>query len=204
MNITTKTALEALTKYILLRAFDTAAQNAAKLQSKHLPETISWKPWPERAWEFAGDVNAQIWPDTLGNTFEKLDQFRTDYKAMIETAPKFIFYKMKTDDPYSIDMNSVVTWRTEQIPNELRVLEDPDKVKEAAKENCGLWICYRLGANYEWKKGVADTSKTTNDLNLEYVDDISSGLNATIKNRHLLPIGFQNYLGCQRLHRELL
>ena len=61
-------------------------------------------------------------------------------------------------------------------------------MKEAAK-TAGYEYDTGWGTNYEWKKGVADTSKTTNDLNLEYVDDISSGLNATIKNRHLLPIG---------------
>ena len=141
----------------------------------------------ERAWEFAGECVRKYDLIRWGTLSEKLDQFRTDYKAMIETAPKFIFYKMKTDDPYSIDMNSI-TWRTEQIPNELRDLEDPDKVKEAAK-TAGYEYVTGWGTNYEWKKGVADTSKTTNDLNLEYVDDISSGLNATIKNRHLLPIG---------------
>ena len=40
---TTKTALEALTE-VHIRAFDTAAQNAAKLQSKHLPKQFHGSP----------------------------------------------------------------------------------------------------------------------------------------------------------------
>ena len=184
---TTKTALEALTE-VHIRAFDTAAQTAAKTAIEASARNNFMEALDqERAWEFAGECVRKYDLIRWGTLSEKLDQFRTDYKAMIETAPKFIFYKMKSDDPYSIDMNSI-TWRTEQIPTDLRDLEDPDKVKEAAK-TAGYEYVTGWGTNYEWKKGVADTSKTTNDLNLEYVDDISSGLNATIKNRHLLPIG---------------
>lgn len=182
-----KTALEALTE-VHIRAFDTAAQATAKADIEASAREYFMKALDnERAWEFAGECVRKYDLIRWGTLSDKLDQFRTDYKSMIETAPKFIFYKMKTDDPYSIDMSSI-TWRTEQIPTELRDLEDPDKVKEAAK-TAGYEYVTGWGTNYVWSKGVADTEKTSNDTNLEYVDDISSGLNATVKNRHLLPIG---------------
>ncbi|WP_455585351.1 RagB/SusD family nutrient uptake outer membrane protein [Bacteroides sp.] len=118
----------------------------------------------ERAWEFAGEGIRKYDLIRWGLLSEKIEQAVEDYKKVNMEAPEMLYYKMTTDAKGNsiIDMSSVC-WRSEPS-------------NTADYKSIEFW-----GQN----KDDESKNKILTD-NLPY---ISAGLNATVKYRHLFPLG---------------
>ncbi len=150
----------------------------------------------ERAWELAGECIRKYDLIRWGLLSEKIEQFKADYRALTVTAPKFILYKMKKEDPNSIDMSSIQWYEIPFTKEDGSEIENEEDLKKVIKDNTEYadylyvagWGTYPTGKNDKDGVFIPD-GKTSNDTNLEYLENISGGLNKTVKNRHLLPLG---------------
>ena len=105
---------------------------------------------------------------------------------------------MKADDEYSIDMSSICWYEypsfVSEINNELDV---KNAIKNAADPNWkyvpgwGTFPNGKIEKDATTKQEVfKEDGSTPNDSNLSGLTDyVSTGLNKTVKNRHLIPLG---------------
>lgn len=116
----------------------------------------------ENAWELAGESFRKFDLIRWNLLSSKIDQFKEDYKKQLESEyPEKVYYKFKED--FSIDMSSVC-WYGE--PDDITGYESKD---------------------FFGKERTLTSDKQTHlMINLP---SISSGLNTTVRNRYLLPIG---------------
>lgn len=113
----------------------------------------------ERAWEFAGEAVRKYDLIRWGLLSSKIEEAKTAYTELIQKAPATLYYKMKAGDSNAIDMSSI------------------------------CW--YEVPANISEYKSVTGWGgeNLTTGTNIGYLPYISWGLNRTVKNRHLLPLG---------------
>lgn len=126
------------------------------------------------------------------------DQFKEDYRQLTTIAPKYIFYKMKADDEYSIDMSSICWYEYPSFVNEINnELDVKNAIKNATDPNWkyvpgwGTFPNGKIEKDATTKQEVfKEDGSTSNDSNLSGLTDyVSTGLNKTVKNRHLIPLG---------------
>lgn len=132
---TAMTARTALTE-VHSRAFDNKANAQAYVAAISSGDDFFNAIVDERAWEFAGECVRKYDLIRWGLLSKKIDQFKEDYRQLTTIAPKYIFYKMKADDEYSIDMSSICWYEypsfVSEINNELDV---KNAIKNAADPN---------------------------------------------------------------------
>lgn len=118
----------------------------------------------ERAWELAGEGVRKYDLIRWGLLTEKIEQAVEDYKQVNMEAPEMLYYKMTTDAKGNsiIDMSSVC-WRSE-----------PGNTTEYKSIEF-------------WGQNKDDESK--NKILTDNFPYVSAGLNATVKYRHLFPLG---------------
>lgn len=118
----------------------------------------------ENALEFAGEGVRKYELERWNLLSSKIDQMKADYREQVENEyPEKLYYKTYTDNGLvKIDMSSI-RWYDKEAP-----------ANTAGYEYVTFW-----GDEHK------DSSKKENLNNLEF---ISGGLNATVKNRYLLPI----------------
>lgn len=118
----------------------------------------------ENALEFAGEGVRKYELERWNLLSAKIDQMKEDYKSQIYEYPEKLYYKTYTENGLvKIDMNSI-RWYDKEKP---------------ADETDYKYVTF-------WGDEAKESNLTkTNLANLEY---ISGGLNATVKNRYLLPI----------------
>lgn len=114
----------------------------------------------ENAWELAGEGVRKFDLIRWNLLSKKIDEFKKGYENAVYngTYPQYVNYKYREDNPMYIDMNSLV-------------------------------FGSKKGGEYENKSffGAETTDKTQKNLKIN-LPSISRGLNATVKNRYLLPI----------------
>lgn len=118
----------------------------------------------ENAWELAGEGFRKFDLIRWNLLSKKIDEFKDEYVAQLENEyPEKIYFNYTDDSKTTIDMSSV-TW-----------YEMPDT--ESAKK-------------YDDNKGFFGAERTDSKQTqlLTNLPSISSGLNATVKNRYLMPI----------------
>lgn len=151
------------------RAFDEADKAKAAAYVAAIPgdkESFFNAIIDENAWELVGEGYRKYdlirW-NLLG---ERIEKMKNDYTNQLQEYPAKLYFKYLSDG-CTIDMSSVQWYATQ---------EEQDSMKdEGGWENKGFW-----GAE------LADDSKRTNIDT--YLPQISKGLNATVKNRYLMPI----------------
>ena len=118
----------------------------------------------ENAWELAGEGFRKFDLIRWNLLSEKIDQFKKDYMRQVNNYeyPEKVYFKYK-EDGCTIDMSSV-DWY-----GELGFTEDVEGYESKTF----------------WGAEVTDSEQKNLQINLP---SISSGLNATVKNRYLLPI----------------
>lgn len=154
------TARDALSQ-VHCRAFGDADKAAAKA---YVTAIASGEPFfnaivDERAWELAGEALRKYDLIRWGLLSSKIEEAKEAYLDLITKAPKTIYYKMKADNENEIDMSSICWY------------EEPADITG-----------YKTASG--WGAEDPQTGK-----NVDYLPYISSGLNSTVKNRHLFPIG---------------
>ena len=177
------------------RAFDNKANAQAYVAAISSGEDFFNAIVNERAWEFAGECVRKYDLIRWGLLSDKIEQFKADYRELTTKAPKYIFYKMKADDEYSIDMSSICWYDYPfagvEINNEL-------DAKNAAKDTDWKYVAGwgtfpngKITKDPDTKKDVfTEDGTTSNDANLSGLDEyVSAGLNKSVKNRHLIPLG---------------
>ena len=194
---TAMTARTALTE-VHSRAFDNKANAQAYVATISSGDDFFNAIVDERAWEFAGECVRKYDLIRWGLLSKKIDQFKEDYRQLTTIAPKYIFYKMKADDEYSIDMSSICWYEypsfVSEINNELDV---KNAIKNAADPNWkyvpgwGTFPNGKIEKDTTTKQEVfKEDGSTSNDSNLSGLTDyVSTGLDKTVKNRHLIPLG---------------
>ena len=194
---TAMTARTALTE-VHSRAFDNKANAQAYVAAISSGDDFFNAIVDERAWEFAGECVRKYDLIRWGLLSKKIDQFKEDYRQLTTIAPKYIFYKMKADDEYSIDMSSICWYEypsfVSEINNELDV---KNAIKNAADPNWKYVPGWGTFPNGKIEKDATtkhevfkEDGSTSNDSNLSGLTDyVSTGLNKTVKNRHLIPLG---------------
>ncbi len=159
------TAREAL-RMVRSRAFDASAQADVDAYVASIASGSDFFDAivNERAWELAGEALRKFDLVRWGLLDAKINQFKSDYLALTQTALQKLYYKMSSEDVNKIDMSSIC-WYEEP--------SDPDAYKSTTF----------------WGSKIDDKGTDSNEKNIGYLDNISSGLNSTVFYRHLLPIG---------------
>jgi starch-binding outer membrane protein, SusD/RagB family len=170
------TAREALSA-VHCRAFADSDKAAAKTSI----DTISTANFfnaivNENAWELAGEGFRKYDLIRWNLLNSKIDQMKSDYTKEINQYPEKLYYKtIDSGDEVSIDMSSVCWY--------------------AAPENTD-------GYSSKTFWGAEATASTQTNLTT-YLPYISAGLNSTVKNRYLLPIGSTTISASQgKLHNS--
>ncbi len=118
----------------------------------------------ENALEFAGEGVRKYELERWNLLSSKIDQMKADYRTQIYEYPEKLYYKTYKDNGLvKIDMQSV-RWYDREAPQN--------------------------ASDYEYVTFWGDEAKDSNikKTNLSNLEFISGGLNATVKNRYLLPI----------------
>ncbi len=154
------TAKDALLQ-VRSRAFDSSNQTEVKSYVNSLTSGDDFfnAIVNERAWELAGEAIRKYDLIRWGLLETKIAQSKEDYLELIGEAPSKFYYKMQTSDVNAIDMSSICWY---QVPDEID--------------------------SYKSTTGWGGENPTTG-TNIAYLPYISWGLDRTVKNRHLLPIG---------------
>lgn len=115
----------------------------------------------ENAWEFAGEGVRKYELERWNLLSDKIDQMKADYTAQLNQYPAKLYYKTYQDaDGVKIDMSSVCWY------------------EEPANTDGYTSVTF-------WGAELTDSKQQNLKSFLPY---ISGGLNATVKNRYLLPI----------------
>lgn len=122
----------------------------------------------ERAWELAGEGIRKYDLIRWGILAEKIQEMRDEYvNNIVPNAPTKLWYKMQENSTTEIDYSSICWFQA------------PEGTDDELKEAGWLPVSY-YGADAE--DGVTAVNVIAGNL-------ISSGLDATVVNRHLFPIG---------------
>lgn len=119
----------------------------------------------ERAWEFCGEAVRKWDLVRWGLLSKKIDESKEAYKALVQSAPSKLYYKMKTDNANEIDPASICWY------------EEPTSTSDYKSSSF-------------WGSEETDESKASVGSNLyDNLPLISAGLNDVVKNRYVFPIG---------------
>ncbi|MCD7898306.1 MAG: RagB/SusD family nutrient uptake outer membrane protein [Bacteroides sp.] len=157
-GLSAREALEA----VHVRSFDEDKKAGARTYITDIPATkedMHEAIVQENAWEMAGEGFRKFDLVRWNLLSDKIDEFKAKYEDEIEKVyPEKLYFKLNAD--YSIDMSSV-DWY-------------------------GDLTDYTGYESTDWY-GKEATATTQTQLTVN-IPSISSGLNATVRNRHLLPI----------------
>lgn len=162
-GITARQALEA----VHTRAFDEADKDVAKNYIAKVPgdkEGFFNAIVDENAWELAGEGFRKFDLIRWNLLSKKIDEFKANYVAQLQEYPAKIYFNYTDESKTVIDMSSI-TWY--------------EKLDDSVAKNQYEGSATFFGAE------LTDSKQTQLTVNLP---SISSGLNATVKNRYLMPI----------------
>jgi hypothetical protein len=117
----------------------------------------------ENAWELAGEGFRKFDLIRWNLLSQKIDEFKANYTAQLEEYPEKIYFNYTDESKATIDMSSV-TW-----------YETPENTADFDDSK----------AFYGTERTLEASKQTQLNTNLP---SISAGLNATVKNRYLMPI----------------